>query len=60
MSCPDLTGRDGMLRAAGTMDYTTLLNTGKGLKAVTSWLLRQGILAQFGAAREMAGEDRSG
>jgi hypothetical protein len=42
------------------MDYTTLLNTERGLRAVTSWLLRQGILAQFTVAKEMAEEDRSG
>jgi Reverse transcriptase (RNA-dependent DNA polymerase) len=60
MSCPDLIGRDRMLAAAGTMDYTTLLNTEKGLKAVTSWLLRQGILPQFRVAKEMSEEDRSG
>jgi hypothetical protein len=43
-----------------TTDDTTLLNTGEELRAVTSWLLRQGILAQFGVAKEMAEEDRSG
>jgi hypothetical protein len=42
------------------MDYITLLNTERGLRAVTSWLLRQGILAQFNVAKEMAEEDRSG
>jgi hypothetical protein len=60
MSCPDLDGRDRMLSAAGTMDYATLLNTEKGLRAVTSWLLQQNILTQFSGAKEMAEEDRSG
>jgi hypothetical protein len=49
-----------MLAAAGTMDYATLLNTEKGLKAVTTWLLQQGILPQFRVAKEMSEEDRSG
>src|SRR4029077_8023957 len=31
----------------------------KGLRAVTSWLIRQGVLPQFKAAREVAEEDRS-
>ena len=39
MFCPDRTGRDRMLTAAGTMDYKTLLNSEKGLRAVISWLL---------------------
>ena len=59
MFCPSLTGRDSMFVAAGTMDYTTLLNTEKGLRAATSWLLKQGILPQFSVAKEMAEEDRS-
>ena len=36
MSFPGLAGRDRMLSAAGTMDYTTLLNTEKGLRVATS------------------------
>ena len=59
MFCPSLVGRDRMLAAAGTMDYITLLNTERGLRAATSWLLRQGILPQFRVAKEMAEEDRS-
>jgi len=49
-----------MLAAAGTMDYTTLLATERGLRAVTTWLIRQNILPQFRTARAMAAEDRSG
>jgi len=60
MFCPSLTGRDQMLAAAGTMDYTTLLATERGLRAVTTWLIRQNILPQFRTARAMAAEDRSG
>ena len=48
-----------MFAAAGTMDYTTLLNTEKGLRAVTSWLIQQGVLPQFSVAKEMVEEDRS-
>jgi hypothetical protein len=60
MYCAGLAGRDRMLDAAGTTDYTTLLNTGRGLRAVARWLLQQGVLPQFSVAREMAREDRSG
>jgi hypothetical protein len=35
MFCPNLSGRE----RAGTTDYSTLLNTKKGLRAVTSWLI---------------------
>ena len=59
MFCPNLAGRDHMLDAAGTTDYSTLLNTRKGLHAVTSWLLQRGALSQFSAAKEMAEEDQS-
>jgi hypothetical protein len=57
---PNLTGRERMLAAAGTTDYATLLGTKNGLHAVTSWLIRQGVLPQFKAAKEVAEEDRSG
>jgi hypothetical protein len=60
MFCPNLTNRDHMLATANTMDYTTLLNSKRGLQAVTSWLLQQGILPQFTSAKEMAEENRSG
>ena len=59
MFCPDLVGRDHMLGATGTMDYTTLLNMAKGLQAAMSWLLQQGILPQFSIVKEMVKEDRS-
>src|SRR5204863_5576699 len=52
MFCPSRTGRDCMLTSASTMDYTTLLNTDKGLRAITSWFIRQGILSQFSIAKE--------
>jgi hypothetical protein len=52
-------GRERMLAAAGTTDYATLLGTKEGLHAITSWLIRQGVL-QFKAAKEVEEEDRSG
>jgi len=41
-----------MLREAGTSDSTTILSTSRGLKAVTQWVIRRGILGQFSLAKE--------
>ena len=59
MFCPDMPGRDRMLTAAGTIDDGRLLNTERGLRAVTAWLIGSGVVAQFRVAREMVEEDRS-
>lgn len=55
MFCPRFQGRERMLAEAGTVDYYTLINTATGLRAVTSWLIRVGALAQFSVAKEMGG-----
>ena len=53
--CPDIQyPRESMLQAAGTQDYTRLLNTRAGVKAATKWFLHANILQQFTLAREMA------
>jgi hypothetical protein len=44
--------RDKMIQEASTSDYTTLLLTAQGIRAVTKWFLRQGILTQFSLASE--------
>lgn len=44
--------RDKMIQEASTNDYTTLLLTVQGIRAVTKWFLRQGILTQFSLASE--------
>lgn len=50
--CPTHTaGRAEMLAEAKTTDYTKLLSTEAGLRAVTRWLLQRDILTQFSLAR---------
>ena len=44
--------RQRMLEEAGTMDYRKIVSTPKGLKAVTSWLMKLGLLSQFSLAAE--------
>ena len=36
-----------MYQDAGTSDFTTLLSTGRGVRAAARWFLQQDILAQF-------------
>jgi hypothetical protein len=50
--CPtQMTGRAEMLSEAKTTDYTKLLSTEAGLRAVTRWFLQRDILTQFSLAR---------
>jgi hypothetical protein len=42
-----------MLSGAKTTDYTKLLSTEAGLRAVTKWFLEQDVLIQFSLARTM-------
>lgn len=52
--CPThATGRTEMLAEAKTTDYTNLLSTEAGLRAVTRWFLQRDILTQFSLARTM-------
>jgi hypothetical protein len=52
--CPtQMTGRAEMLSEAKTTDYTKLLSTEAGLRAVTRWFLQRDILTQFSLARIM-------
>jgi hypothetical protein len=52
--CPtQMTGRAEMLSEAKTTDYTKLLSTEAGLRAVTRWFLQRDILTQFSLARTM-------
>jgi hypothetical protein len=55
--CPLLGGREQMWTRAGTLDYNTALQTKRGTKAITSWLLswcNQLRLPQFCVARDLA------
>ena len=45
--------RDKMIREAGTSDFRSLLANERGLRAVTTWFLQQGILSQFSLAKEV-------
>jgi hypothetical protein len=50
--CPtQMTGQAEMLSEAKTTDYTKLLSTEAGLRAVTRWFLQRDILTQFSLAR---------
>jgi hypothetical protein len=52
--CPThRTGRAEMLSEAKTTDYTKLLSTEAGLRAVTKWFLQPDVLTQFSLARTM-------
>ena len=44
--------RQRMLKDAGTTDYEKAVSTSKGLKAVTTWLMKLGLLSQFSLATE--------
>jgi hypothetical protein len=56
--CPLYTaGRREMLQQAGTDDYSSMLRTEKGITACTTWALKQGLLQQFHAARDMLNEE---
>ena len=44
-----------MLSEAKTTDYTKLLSTEAGLRAVTKWFLERDVLTQFSLARTMDG-----
>lgn len=52
--CPThMTGRAEMLLEGKTTDYTKLLSTEAGLRAVTKWFLERDVLTQFSLARTM-------
>jgi hypothetical protein len=52
--CPtQMTGQAEMLSEAKITNYTKLLSTGAGLRAVTRWFLQRDILTQFPLARTM-------
>ena len=42
-----------MLSEVKTIDYTKLLSTEAGLRAVTKWFLERDVLTQFSLARRM-------
>jgi hypothetical protein len=44
-----------MLPKVKTTDYTKLLSTEAGLRAVTKWFLQRDVLTQFPLARTMDG-----
>lgn len=46
-------GRTEMLAEAKTTDFTRLLSTEAGLRAVTRWFLKRDVLTQFSLARTM-------
>jgi hypothetical protein len=48
-----------MLEEAKSLDFTTILSTTAGIRAVTRWFLDQGILGQFSIAQDMVREDRA-
>ena len=47
-----------MFAQAGSRTFREILSSTRGLKAVTQWLIRQGVLPQFSLAKEMEEEDR--
>lgn len=52
--CPaHASGRTEMLAEAKTTDFTKLLSTEAGLRAVTRWFLQRDVLTQFSLARTM-------
>jgi hypothetical protein len=48
-----------MLAAAGSSDYKQITTTKRGLAALTRWLLRLGLFAQFKLAKEFEEEDEA-
>ena len=44
--------RQRMLEEAGTTDYRKLVTTSKGMKLVTKWLMKLGLLSQFSLSTE--------
>lgn len=44
--------RRRMLEKAGTRDYRTLVTTPKGLKAVTKWSMKLGLMSQYSLVTE--------
>lgn len=56
--CPDWGERRGaMIEEAKSDNYMQLTTTATGLRAVTRWFIREGILGQFSIAREMQNEE---
>jgi hypothetical protein len=53
-------GREAMIHAAGTEDYSTMLQTPQGVKACVRWAIGQRILQQFHFAQEMVQEEEQG
>ena len=47
-----------MFAEAGTTDYSTLVNTCRGLRAAARWIMEMDLLQQFRFAREMLTVDR--
>ena len=57
MDCPlHEEGREEMLSAAGTRNYSILMNEPKGVKACVKWVMRKRLLAQFNYAQDMEEE----
>lgn len=44
--------RRRVLEEAGTTDYRRLISTPKGLRVVTKWVMKSGLLSQFSLAAE--------
>ena len=60
--CPNHgSNRHRLFRRAETQRYREILSTGKGLRAVAKWIMREGLLGQFLLAGEqLAGAGKEG
>ena len=52
MFCRLMNNRADMLQAAGSNDYTWLMQSSKAMKTITRWLMKHSLLAQFSLASE--------
>jgi len=48
-----------MYEQTGLRDYTQTVSTAKGLKIVTRWIIKSGMLEQFRRAAELLNEEES-
>ena len=53
------TERSRMYEQTGLRDYTQTVSTAKGLKIVTRWIIKSGMLEQFRRAAELLNEEES-
>src|SRR6266480_335715 len=53
------TERSRMYEQTGLRDYTQTVSTAKGLKIVTRWIIKSGMLEQFRRATELLNEEES-